>query len=180
MCGVGSLSSRAGWLCSRPGQQYVLAAVLLVCGSAPAFGQAKVSSRYTPQLLAWHSLLYRVVWLENEASTFESRGKSGTYLRALVGRQAGLTAQEEATLKSIASDWRGTDLTILAASKSLIVEGARGPTSPTLQALASQRLQNLTNHVSQAQAAFGPRFRALDIYAHISVTVGNRGAPTSH
>jgi hypothetical protein len=86
------------------------------------------------------------------------------YFRSLVQMQAGLTDQEGAALKAIAADWRASDSGIVSTSQALVKAGAAA-NAVQLQALAAQRQQLVTTHISQLQSALGPaRFQILDSF----------------
>jgi hypothetical protein len=91
--------------------------------------------------------------------------------------QAGLTDQEGAALKAIAADWRAGDSGIVSTSQALVKAGAAA-NAVQLQALAVQRQQLVTTHISQLQAALGPaRFQVLDSFVHALPTL--KGATTA-
>jgi len=151
----------------------------LLGGALPAPSKTPSQSAYPDsRLLVYDALFFRVTWLEGQANKLASQGKSGAFMRSAIRQQAGLTTQEEASLKAIAADWRGKESAIETASKALIAAGARGPTSAPLQNLAQQRKQMIADHINQLQAALGPaRFAVLDGYATSTANVQARRPP---
>ncbi len=157
----------------------ILAIAALLGAGLPAPSQAQGQPAYPDsRLLVYDALFFRVMWLEGQANKLDSQGKNGAFMRSAISQQAGLTTQEEASLKAIAADWRGKESAIETASKALIAAGARGPTSAPLQNLAQQRKQMIADHINQLQAALGPaRFAVLDGYATSTANVQARRPP---
>ncbi len=157
----------------------ILVLAALLGAGLPAPSQAQGQSTYPDsRLLVYDSLFFRVMWLEGQANKLVSQGKNDAFMRSAIRQQAGLTSQEEASLKAIAADWRANESAIETASKALIAAGARGPTSASLQSLAQQRKQMIADHINQLQTAFGPaRFAVLDGYATSTANVQARRPP---
>jgi hypothetical protein len=149
--------------------------VLLAGLGLPALCQQPRTTPPTPvpDYIIYDAFFYRVKWLSDLADKYGSQGRaaSAVHLRSLVQMQAGLTAQEDAVLKAIAADWRAGDAGIVSAGRALAKAGAAA-NAAQLQALALQRQQLVTNHVSQLQAAMGTaRFQRLDSFVRATSTV---------
>ena len=152
----------------------ILVIVLLAGLGLPALCQQPQTTPPTkvPDYILYHEFFFRVKWLSDLADKYSSRGKpaSADYFRSLLQKKAGLTAQEDAALKSIAADCRAGDLGIVGAGRALVKAGAAA-NDPRLPALGSQRQQWVTNHVSQIRDAMGPaRFPQLDSFVRASST----------
>ena len=162
--------------------QRILVTVLLAGLGLPALCQKPQTTQAikVPDYILYDAFFFRVKWLSDLADKYSSQGKvaSADHFRFLLQKQAGLTAQEDAALKAIAADWRAGDLGIVSTGQALVKAGATA-NDARLQALAVQRQQWVTAHVSQIQAAMGPaRFRQLDIFVRVSSTVkGGTAAP---
>ncbi|MGA3096496.1 MAG: hypothetical protein ABSF25_08595 [Bryobacteraceae bacterium] len=166
----------------------ILVTALLAALGLPALCQQPQTSQTArttqaaaplPDYAVYGAFLYRVKWLSDLADKYASRGKapSAAYFRSLVQMQAGLTDQEGAALKAIAADWRAGDSGIVSTSQALVKAGAAA-NAVQLQALAVQRQQLVTTHISQLQAALGPaRFQVLDSFVHALPTL--KGATTA-
>jgi hypothetical protein len=131
-----------------------------------------------PDYAVYGAFLYRVKWLSDLADRYAARGKaaSADYFRSLVRTQAGLTAQEGAALSAIAADWRAGDSGILNTAQGLAKAGAAA-NAAQLQALAVQRQQLVTSHISQLQSALGPaRFQILDSFVRTTPTATSGAA----
>jgi len=156
--------------------------VLLAGLGFPALCQKLQTTQATkvPDYVLYDAFFFRVKWLSDLADKYSSRGKpaSADYIRSLLQKKAGLTAQEDAALKSIAADCRAGDLSIVGVGRALVKAGAAA-NDARLQALGSQRQQLVASHVSQLQAAMGPaRFQKLDSFVRVSSTVkGGTAAP---
>ena len=161
----------------------ILVTVLLAGLGLPALCQIPQTTQATkvPDYILYDAFFFRVKWLSDLADKYSSRGKpaSADYIRSLLQKKAGLTVQEDAALKAIAADCRAGDLGIVSAWRALVQAGAAA-NDPRLQALASQRQQLVTSHVSQLQAAMGvARFQQLDSFVRLSATVnGGTAAPS--
>ena len=153
----------------------ILVIVLLAGLGFPALCQKPQTTQATkvPDYVLYDAFFFRVKWLNDLADKYSSRGKpaSADYFRSLLQKKAGLTAQEDAALKSIAADCRAGDLSIVGAGRALVKAGAAA-NDLRLQALGSQRQQLVASHVSQLQTAMGlARFRQLDSFVRVSATV---------
>jgi hypothetical protein len=137
-----------------------------------ALGQGPPSNRSartpTDQSL-YEAFFFRVNWLEAKGAKAASQGKTSS-LPSVIQSQAGLTAQEAASLKLIARDWKATNEPIVAQLKALAPNGGMPPDSPRTRALVKQRIENVLNHKTKLQTVFGPaRFAALDHYVRQTV-----------
>ena len=156
----------------------VVPAVLLIALSFPAFCRTSGVNSVTgvPNDVLYHFFFNRVMWLQDQADKMLAQGKGDGAFRDLIRQQAGLTSQQESALNAIAADWRTNDAAILRQIQALAATGARGPTSPQLQALHSQRQQLVLSHLSQLQTAFGAvSFYLLDLFVHRTVKVTGPG-----
>ncbi len=136
----------------------------------------------TPQtdtVAFYAQFFFRVSWLEGQANKLESQGKDGTFLRSTMRRQVGLTAQEEAALKSVALDWSAKDAASIRAARTLISTGATPPGSQQLLDIRSSRQAATLDHITQLQTAMGPaRFHRLDGFVRLTCAPsGPRPAP---
>jgi hypothetical protein len=170
--------------------QRLLVTVLLAGLSLPALcqppqttqtAQTTQAARPLPDYALYGAFLYRVKWLSDLADKYAARGKAASagYFRSMVRTQTGLTAQEDAALKAIAADWRAGDSGILNTAQGLVKAGAAA-NAAQLRALAVQRQQWVTSHISQLQSALGPaHFQILDGFVRATSTVksGTAAAP---
>lgn len=146
-----------------------------------AFGQGPQSNRSartpTDQSL-YEAFFFRVNWLEAKGPKAASQGKTSS-LPSVIQSQAGLTAQEAASLKLIAGDWKATNELIVVRLKALAPNGRTPLDSPRTRALVDQRIENVLKHKTQLQTVFGPaRFAALDHYVRQTVVpMGGGSSP---
>ena len=149
-------------------------AAFLTVLSLPAYCQSPPASKLTnvPDFVLYDHFLFRVVWLENQANSLKAQGKDDTFMRSWMQTKAGLSDQETASLKAIATDCRATPSAIVSAVRSLAAAGANFATSQQVQSLASQRRQTVLDHMGQLQTALGPaRFAVLDAYVRQTVKI---------
>jgi hypothetical protein len=129
-----------------------------------------------PDYVLYDFFFTRVMWLQDQASKAQSQGKDGSQFSTMIQQQAGLTTQQASTLVAIASDWRTNNAAILGQIQSLAATGARGATSPQLQALHAQRQQLVLGHLSQLQTALGPGpFYLLDLFVRRTTIMSGPG-----
>lgn len=122
-----------------------------------------------PQIVLYHFFFIRAAFLQDQAAKAVASGKDGSGLGQLIQRQAGLTAQEGASVTVIAGDWKSKDTAILSVARPLAGPAAAA-NAAQLQQLTAQRLQNIADHLNQLQSALGQaRFAVLDYYVHSTV-----------
>jgi hypothetical protein len=153
--------------------------VLIALSMAPVFGQSVAvapavapSAVVAPPHPSWMTdsivfefLFRHVMFVESHADQLLAAGKDDSSERHLFKRLAKLTDQEEALLKSTASD-AVTGLTTLFATGASVVSGlkAQYPTRASLPAAALQQLQSLDaqkvqivqGHMATLQAGMPP------------------------
>ncbi|MEI9971566.1 MAG: hypothetical protein WDO73_05610 [Ignavibacteriota bacterium] len=115
--------------------------------------------------------MYRVTWFEAQANTLKATGKDDTFMRSWMKVNASLTAQEESSLKAIATDCEASTTATKSAIQSLAAAGSSSAAIQQIQALINQRKQAVLSHMSQLQTSFGAaRYAALDAFARRIVT----------
>jgi hypothetical protein len=159
----------ATMICSR-----VLVTALLAAFAFSAIGQTPPFREITPvpDDAIYDSFFYRVAWLEEHSTNLIQQGKRDTVVRSAIRTQANLTIPEEVALKTVVADYRENSAALAAAARTLRAAGPQAPDSQQLQNLRSQRLQMITDHISQLREALGPeRFRDLDAFVRRTSTV---------
>jgi hypothetical protein len=154
----------------------VIAVVLLAVLGIPAVCQTPPVNSVSgvPTYVLYNFFFFRVMFLQDQADKLAASGQNDSSIRHLIQRQAGLTAQQESQLNSIASDWRSNDAVILKQIQT--IAASAGPSSPQFQALRSQRQQLLLGHLSQLQTAYGPgSFYLLDLYVKRTSNISGPG-----
>lgn len=150
----------------------------LFCLGLRAFCQGPQVNSVTgaPNYVLYDFFFFRVMWLQDQADKVKAQGKDDSQVRHTIQHQAGLTGLQESTLNAIASDWRTNNASILSQIQTIAATGARGPTSPQLQALHSQRQQLVLDHLSQLQTAYGPgSFYMLDLFVRRTTSMSGPG-----
>jgi hypothetical protein len=125
-----------------------------------------------PDYAIYDSFFFRVTALEEMADKADAQGRDGGSLRSEISRQAGLTREEESTVKSTAAAWRATNAALVTAQRNLIASGARPGNSSQLQDLVNQRKQLAIDYTNQLRRALGSgRFQKLDGFVRRTSTV---------
>jgi hypothetical protein len=152
----------------------VVFSVLLAAFAFPALCQKPqvTEVKQIPDYVLYDSFFHRVSWLNDLADNLAAQGKDGSVMRSAIGRQAGLTSQEEADLKAIVTYWRAATSTILSAAQSLTAAGERVGTSQLLQDLQKQRKHVTSESIDQLKATLGQaRFKQFDVFVRLTSTV---------
>jgi hypothetical protein len=142
------------------------------CQSPPAMLTTAV-----PDYVLYDRFLYRVTWFESQANNLKAQGKSDAFMRSWMRLHAGLSAQEETTLKAVAADCEAQTSATMSAARALVAAGANPTTSSQVQSLLSQRQQTVHGHMGQLQSALGTlRYAMLDAFARKIVQFGASAA----
>jgi hypothetical protein len=153
----------------------ILVAAFLTVLSLPAYCQSPPAMQTTavPDYVLYDRFLYRVTWFETQANNLKAQGKSDAFMRSWMRLHAGLTTQEETTLKAVAADCEAQTSATMSAARALVAAGANPSTSSQVQALLSQRQQTVQGHMGQLQSAYGAlRYAMLDAFARKIVQFG--------